>query len=409
MRRFNNLQEAINDSLYHLLNDGKPEQGNFWQGKEITDEKMKPYEITNLAFTAQIPNSLYELHGQVKPNLPWAENHFLERVGGEPLNPGEQYKHWPFYKSDEFRTEQGKFTHTYMERFWPKFAEVPMGKTFGVPRNGIRYPYGDLDSVISLLVKDPYTRQAYLPIWFPEDTGAVHGGRVPCTLGYHFMMRDNRLHIFYDIRSCDALRHFRDDIYLACRLNLWILAPLRALDPDGWNQVEPGDLTMHIYSFHIFQGDIPILRMREKQIVKVRPTREAVLFQVASLFAQRSTCTKPNASVIARDGTIISIGYNGSPPGQAHCTDHGCQPGPDGGCIRTIHAEANAIAMAAKSGIPVAGASIYCTTSPCHACAKLIISSGISSVYYIKEYRDLTGVNLLKDSGREVLAQSEMI
>jgi thymidylate synthase len=118
---------------------------------------------------------------------------------------------------------------------------------------GIKYEYGDLSDVVALLSSDPYTRQAYLPIWFPEDTG---GGskRAPCTLGYHFIMRENKLDITYYIRSCDMLRHFRDDIYLTHRLALWVITQCMARNPK-WKEVEPGTFNMHITSLHIFAND----------------------------------------------------------------------------------------------------------------------------------------------------------
>jgi hypothetical protein len=62
------------------------------------------------------------------------------------------------------------------------------------------------------MVREPFTRQAFLPIWYPEDTGSVHGERVPCTIGYHFIRRGDWVHVVYYIRSCDFFRHFRDDI-----------------------------------------------------------------------------------------------------------------------------------------------------------------------------------------------------
>ena len=65
--------------------------------------------------------------------------------------------------------------------------------------------------------------------WIPEDTGAHHGERVPCTLGYHFIRRDDYLHMFYFIRSCDYIRHFRDDIYLAMRKAHYILEGLKPI------------------------------------------------------------------------------------------------------------------------------------------------------------------------------------
>jgi hypothetical protein len=135
-----------------------------------------------------------------------------------------------------------------------------------------RYPYGDLDDVVSLLAREPYTRQSYLPVWFPEDTGAVPGERVPCTLGYHFILRRGQLHCFYPMRSCDLLRHFRNDVYMAVRLTQWILEELvkvqgydEAHEPVGgpkpfdWSSVTPGLLTMHMVSLHVFEPDIPVL------------------------------------------------------------------------------------------------------------------------------------------------------
>jgi len=132
----------------------------------------------------------------------------------------------------------------------------------------------------------------------------------------------------------------------------------------------------------------------------IRPSRDEILLRTAELFSLRATCVKPNGAVIARDGRIISVGYCGSPPGQPHCTDVGCLPGsPEyGGCIRTTHAEANAIIEAARSGISTNGATLYCTSSPCYMCSKLIIGAGITMVLYRNEYRDLSGIRLMIES-----------
>ena len=111
----------------------------------------------------------------------------------------------------------------------------------------------DARDVVAHLAHDPQSRQAYLPIWFPEDTGKTTV-RVPCTLGYHFIQRHKFLHCTYYIRSCDAVRHMRDDIYLTVRLQLWMLEQLRLIDPD-WKLVKPGLFTMHIVSLHMFRND----------------------------------------------------------------------------------------------------------------------------------------------------------
>jgi len=111
--------------------------------------------------------------------------------------------------------------------------------------------------VVKLLVSDPYTRQAYLPVWFPEDTG---GGskRAPCTIGYHFLMRDGRLDVNYHIRSCDYVRHFRDDLYLTARLLLWVIDRCRTMD-ERWMDVLPGKFLMQIGSLHVFRNDYQML------------------------------------------------------------------------------------------------------------------------------------------------------
>jgi len=253
----NSFQQVIIEAREALLIQGEVVDTTRWQGMDIGSKpEFKSHELLNYSFTCQVSADVDELKRQIKPNLPWADDHFLERVGGVPLNPGEQYKNWPFYRvgserDDAFRAQGGQFTHSYMERFWPIYAG---GRT--LPTRGIRYEYGDLKHVVNLLRREPYTRQAFLPIWFPEDTGVKHRGRVPCTIGYHFMMRNDQLHMFYPIRACDYIRHFRDDIYLAARLLLWVLNEV------GWTHVVPGTLTMQIWSFHCFVGDIPILQYR---------------------------------------------------------------------------------------------------------------------------------------------------
>lgn len=277
MESGNYLEHAVNRCIVELVNHGYPIQSEKWQGIEVGSKpeylmrdvyNIKADFIMGQASELDQSNLPDYWARHIKPNLPWADDHFLERVGGVPLNPGEQYKNWPFYRRDsEMRNVDEKFTHSYMERYWPKYANTympPHALTFIRPAGhpghmGIRYHYGDLQDVINLLQKQPNTRQAYLPVWFPEDTGANHGGRVPCTLGYFFRQRFGYLHVMYFIRSCDALRHFRDDIYLTMRLALWVKDQLAIRDP-YWNTVQLGYLNMVIGSFHCFEGDIRILK-----------------------------------------------------------------------------------------------------------------------------------------------------
>jgi thymidylate synthase len=220
------------------------------------DPKWTTVELLNEILDYPIPVTISELQHEVKPNLPWAEEHFQERVSGEPLNPPPSHERWPYAQSsNQDHMEGGKFSHTYPERMWPKEAGDGGNQ-------GLRYALGDLNDLVELLAEKPLTRQAYLPIWFPEDlTAAKWSLRVPCTLGYHFMAREGKLDITYFIRSCDFVRYFRDDVYMACRLAQWVVDELQAphVIPIG---LVPGTLTMHTVSMHCFAGDLDGLRWR---------------------------------------------------------------------------------------------------------------------------------------------------
>ncbi|HLQ73346.1 MAG TPA: ComE operon protein 2 [Bacillota bacterium] len=106
------------------------------------------------------------------------------------------------------------------------------------------------------------------------------------------------------------------------------------------------------------------------------------------LLAQRSTCTRLMVgATIVRDNRIIASGYNGSVSGSKHCIEHGCYI-IDNHCVRTIHAEANALLQCAKFGVPTEGASMYVTHFPCLQCCKQIIQSGIRHIFYASDYRN---------------------
>lgn len=118
--------------------------------------------------------------------------------------------------------------------------------------------------------------------------------------------------------------------------------------------------------------------------------------QIAKTNAFQSTCLRRKVgAVIVRDNTIISTGYNGAPRGVKHCIDRGClrerlqvPSGQRHELCFGAHAEANAITSAAKYGISINRAILYCTTYPCSQCAKSIINCGIKEVYYIDGYAD---------------------
>ena len=106
------------------------------------------------------------------------------------------------------------------------------------------------------------------------------------------------------------------------------------------------------------------------------------------LLSLRSTCTRLMVgATIVRDNRVIAGGYNGSVAGGIHCIDEGCYV-IDGHCVRTVHAEANALLQCAKFGVPTEGASIYVTHFPCLQCTKQLIQAGIKKVYYANDYRN---------------------
>ena len=107
---------------------------------------------------------------------------------------------------------------------------------------------------------------------------------------------------------------------------------------------------------------------------------------IAELIATRATCDRKHVgAVIAKGRRILATGYNGSVSGGDHCTEVGHLM-VDGHCLRTIHAEVNAIAQAAKHGISIEGSTIYVTAQPCFKCFCIIANSGIEVIYYKESY-----------------------
>lgn len=244
-----------------------------WQGLNSKPE-FATYELMNYTFTHALSGieDLQHWRNDVKPNLPWADDHFAERVCGAPINPGVEWANWPWGTSaDKFRDENGMFNHNYMERYWCRRAGIVEAATYtaedwyieaqGHPiggNRGIRNNYGDLNDLVGQLVKNPQSRQEWFPIFHPEDVGEVVGGRKPCSLGYQFWERGGRLHVYYPLRSCDFFHHMQDDIYLTIRLLLWVLNECRKRDNTAgyWNEIKPGTFTMHCTSLHVFANDM---------------------------------------------------------------------------------------------------------------------------------------------------------
>lgn len=247
-----NFDKAYDYVLNSLREQGKKEPAGVWQGtEEFKDMEMLVLRNLILTLEVDICTSCLVSTGA---DIEWAEEHFRERISGEPMNPGKSYKKWPYNNFNQ-RTfmEDNNFSHTYMERFWPKNAGNSL-----FPPMGIRFDLGDLNTLIELLQENINTRQAYLPIWFPEDLTAAKGKhRVPCTLGYYFYYEDGKLNCNYTIRSCDVYRHLRNDIYLTARLLQYVANSVNVL---------PGKLNFICYNFHLFLNDTYLLNKRETRL-----------------------------------------------------------------------------------------------------------------------------------------------
>jgi dCMP deaminase len=136
-----------------------------------------------------------------------------------------------------------------------------------------------------------------------------------------------------------------------------------------------------------------------------RPSWDQYFMTITQQVAERSTCNRAKVgAVIVRDKNILATGYNGAPAGMPHCLDVGCliyeSKTPNGeneqNCFRTIHAEINAIAQAAKNGASIKDAAIYITHTPCIHCLKVLVNTGIKDIFYLKPYKLHTLEKLLR-------------
>lgn len=130
-----------------------------------------------------------------------------------------------------------------------------------------------------------------------------------------------------------------------------------------------------------------------------RPSWDEYFMEVCGAIAKRATCDRGRSGcVIARDHQILATGYVGAPAGLPHCDEVGHKMKKlvheDGSvtqhCMRTVHAEQNAICQAAKRGVSIDGATLYCRMTPCRACAMMIINCGITRVVAERKYHDAT-------------------
>ena len=143
--------------------------------------------------------------------------------------------------------------------------------------------------------------------------------------------------------------------------------------------------------------------------MRTRANWDEYFMRIAVEVAGRSTCDRKHVgAVIVRDKAVLSTGYNGSVRGASHCTEVGCLM-ENNHCVRTVHAEANALVQAARHGVLLEGAEIYVTASPCFSCFKLIANAGIRRIFYGEFYRDHRIHDVAEKIGMELISLEEVI
>ena len=134
-----------------------------------------------------------------------------------------------------------------------------------------------------------------------------------------------------------------------------------------------------------------------------RPIWDEYFLKLAMLASERSTCPRMHCGcVFVKDRFVLATGYNGSLPGHAHCEDVGCLV-VDNHCVRTNHAEINALTQAAIHGVNIKGATAYITNMSCTTCAKALIAAGIIRVVVFSDFHDTLATQFYSESGVEIL------
>lgn len=135
----------------------------------------------------------------------------------------------------------------------------------------------------------------------------------------------------------------------------------------------------------------------------MRVSWDRYFMNLAREAASRSTCPrKAVGAVLVRDKAVLATGYNGSLRGLAHCTEVGCMI-ENGHCVRTVHAEANALIQAARHGVRIEGADCYVTASPCWECFKLLANAGVRRIVFGEFYRDERIWEFARQAGIELV------
>ena len=141
-----------------------------------------------------------------------------------------------------------------------------------------------------------------------------------------------------------------------------------------------------------------------------RPSYDEYFMEMAHVVSKRSTCLRRNVgAILVKDKHILSTGYNGAPKGLKHCSEVGClrenmdiPSGERHELCRGLHAEQNAIIQAAVFGVSITDSILYCTSTPCVVCVKMLINAGVKEIIYSGEYPDDLAKKMLRESNLKI-------
>lgn len=240
MRIFKTIIDAISETWRDVKVRGISTECNSYQDKKLEGKDRIVKELIGVAFKIDKPllnrdeSIKFCFKNDSERILKYCKQEIKDRCSGKPLNPGNSYK----IRSDmwnKFLENNTKFSYQYAERFWTN---------------------NQFKSVIDCLKNDKGTRQAVLSVWNPDldmQSNKLGGGnRIPCSLNYQFLIRNDRLHCIYHMRSNDCLGHFAIDLYCASGLMEYVVKELKETYPN----LKIGSLTYLCGSLHAFQWDL---------------------------------------------------------------------------------------------------------------------------------------------------------
>lgn len=240
MRIYKTIYDALNETLRDLKVRGITVESKSYQDKKLEGQDRFVKELVGVAFKIDKPllnrdeAIKYVFKNDADRIIKYCKQEIKDRCSGKPLNPGNSYK----IRSDmwsKFLEGNKKFSYQYSERLWTN---------------------NQFDSVIHALSNDAGTRQAVLSVWNPDKDMVSKklggGNRIPCSLNYQFMIRNDRLHCIYSMRSNSAIEHSPIDLYCATGLMEYIVKRLKS----KYKNLKVGSLTYMCGSFHAFHWNL---------------------------------------------------------------------------------------------------------------------------------------------------------